>query len=100
MARKSIISHIEAQTERIISQYEALETDFNALQEECVGLRVKVREQEEQLREMKAEIQRLRLAESLSGGDATDKTKSRARINLLLREVDKCIALLTKAQQN
>jgi septal ring factor EnvC (AmiA/AmiB activator) len=100
MARKSIITHIEAQAERIISQYEALETEYAALNEEREQLRVKVREQEEQLRELKAEVQRLRLAESLAGGDTTDKTKSRARINLLLREVDKCIALLTKAQQN
>ena len=100
MARKSIITHIEAQTERIISQYEALESEYAALSEEREQLRAKVREQEEQLRELKAEVQRLRLAESLAGGDATDKSKSRARINLLLREVDKCIALLTKAQQN
>lgn len=100
MAQKSIITHIEAQTERIISQYEALEADYNALNEERNVLHGKVREQEEQIRELKAEVQRLRLAESLAGGDTTDKTKSRARINLLLREVDKCIALLTKAQQN
>lgn len=100
MAQKSIISHIEAQTERIISQYENLEAEYAALSEEREQLRIKVREQEEQLRELKAEVQRLRLAESLAGGDTTDKTKSRARINLLLREVDKCIALLTKAQQN
>lgn len=100
MAQKSIITHIEAQTERIISQYEALEADYNALNEERNVLHGKVREQEEQIRELKAEVQRLRLAESLAGGDTTDKTKSRARINLLLREVDKCIALLSKAQQN
>ena len=100
MARKSIISHIEAQTERIISQYETLEVEYATLCEERDELRSKVREQDEQLRELKAEVQRLRLAESLAGGDTTDKTKSRARINLLLREVDKCIALLTKAQQN
>lgn len=100
MARKSIITHIEAQTEKIISQYESLEAEYAALSEEREQLRAKVREQDEQLRDLKAEVQRLRLAESLAGGDTKDKTKSRARINLLLREVDKCIALLTKAQQN
>jgi len=42
-------------------------------------------------------VQRLQLAVSL-GGDTANKNKSRARINLLLREVDKCIALLTKAE--
>ena len=46
---------------------------------------------------LKAEIQRLRLAEGLSGNSA-DNSKSRARINQLLREVDKCIALLAKQE--
>lgn len=99
MACKSIIKHIEAQAQRIITQYENLEEQCLQLREERDALRAQLREQEEQLREAKAEVQRLRLAEGLSG-NKTDKAKSRARINLLLREVDKCIALLTKAQQN
>ena len=84
MACKSIITHIQAQA------------DYAQVCKERDELKAHVREQEEQLRELKAEVQRLRLAESL-GGNATDKAKSRARINQLLREVDKCIALLTKA---
>ena len=99
MACKSIIKHIEAQAERIISQYEKLEADCEQLRIERDALRVEVREQQEQLRGLKAEVPRLRLAERLTG-KTTDKTKSRARINLLLREVDKCIALLTKAEEN
>lgn len=97
MACKSIIKHIEAQAERIISQYEKLEEQYAQLQAERDALRQEVREQQVQLRDLKAEVQRLQLAESLSG-NTTDKTKSRARINLLLREVDKCIALLTKTE--
>ena len=99
MACKSIIKHIEAQAERIISQYEKLEADCEQLRVERDALRAEVREQQEQLRDLKAVVQCLRLAESLSG-NVTDKTKSRARVNLLLREVDKCIALLTKAEEN
>ena len=99
MACKSIITHIQAQAERVIAQHEKLEADYAQVCKERDDLRAEVREQQEQLRELKAEVQRLRLAESL-GGNATDKAKSRARINLLLREVDKCIALLTKAQQD
>ena len=99
MACKSIIKHIEAQAERIISQYEKLEADCEQLRIERDALRVELREQQEQLRDLRAEVRRLRLAESLSG-NVTDKTKSRARINLLVREVDKCIALLTQAEEN
>lgn len=80
----------------MIAQHEKLEADYAQVCKERDELRTQVREQEEQIRELKAEVQRLRLAESL-GGKSSDKAKSRARINLLLREVDKCIALLTKA---
>ena len=89
MACKSIITHIQAQAERVIAQHEKLEADYAAVCKERDELRAEIRE-------LKAEVQRLRLAESL-GGKSSDKAKSRARINLLLREVDKCIALLTKA---
>ena len=99
MACKSIITHIQAQAEMIIARGEKLEQELSQVCKERDELLLKVREQQEQLRDLKAEVQRLRLAESLSG-NVTDKTKSRARVNLLLREVDKCIALLTKAEEN
>ncbi len=99
MACKSIISHIEAQIDRVISQYEQLEGDYNAVCQERDNLLLQVREQQETIQALNAELKKLRLAEGLAG-NATDKSKSRARINLLLREVDKCIALLAKAQQN
>lgn len=99
MACKSIIAHIEAQTARIIGQYEKLEAEYVQLLQQRDALRAEARQREETIRDLKAEVERLRLAESLSG-NTTDKTKSRARINRLLREVDKCIALLTKVQQS
>ena len=37
----------------------------------------------------------MRLSEGL-GGPAGDRDKARARINRLMREVDRCIALLSK----
>jgi hypothetical protein len=61
------------------------------------SLKAELRKQQEENIALKAEVQRLRLTQSL-GGNTADKAKSRARINLLLREVDKCIALLTKAE--
>lgn len=99
MACKSIITHIEAQAARIIGQYEKLEADYAQLLQQRDALRAEAREREETIRDLKAEVERLRLAESLSG-NTSDRTKSRARINRLLREVDKCIALLTKVQQS
>ena len=39
----------------------------------------------------------MQLTAGLAGGSA-DKEKARARVNRLMREVDKCIALLNKPQ--
>lgn len=97
MACKSIISHIQAQAERVIAQHEKIESQLATLSAECDTLKVELRKQQEENIALKAELQRLRLMQSL-GGNTADKTKSCARINQLLREVDKCIALLTKAQ--
>ena len=99
MACKSIITHIDAQAERVIAQHEKLEEAFVALQHERDELQRELRSQAEEIQQLKAELKKLQLMEGLSG-QATDKTKSRARINLLLREVDKCIAALTKAEKN
>lgn len=97
MACKSIISHIQAQAERVIEQHEKIEAQLAALSAERDTLKADLRKQQEENIALKAELQRLHLMQSL-GGNTADKTKSRARINQLLREVDKCIALLTKAQ--
>ena len=89
--------HIQAQAEKVIAQNEKLENDLGALVQERNELKAQLHNQQEEIMTLKAEIQRLRLAESLSGNSA-DNSKSRARINLLLREVDKCIDLLTKTE--
>ena len=97
MACKSIISHIQAQAERVIAQHEKLESELATIVSERDSLKAELRKQQEENMALKAEVQRLHLTQSL-GGNTADKAKSRARINLLLREVDKCIALLTKAE--
>ena len=97
MACKSIISHIQAQAERVFAQHEKIEAQVATLTSERDALKAELRKQQEENMALKAELQRMQLAQSL-GGNTADKAKSRARINQLLREVDKCIALLTKAQ--
>ena len=44
-----------------------------------------------------AELARAQLAEGLAGGDG-GREKARARVNRLMREVDKCIALLRQPE--
>ena len=97
MACKSIITHIQPQAEKVIARHEKLEAEMAEVCRERDRLQAELRREQEQVRELKEEIKRLQLAKSLAGNSADNK-KSRARINLLLREVDKCIELLSKAE--
>ena len=56
------------------------------------ALRAEKRSLEERVRELDAELARMQLAEGLAGG-SRNREKARARVNRLMREVDKCIAL-------
>ena len=49
------------------------------------------------IRALDAEVGRMQLAEGLSGG-GRNRAKARARVNRLMREVDRCIALLEKPE--
>lgn len=59
------------------------------------ALKEEKRHLEERLRTMDHELERMQLSEGLAGNSA-NKEKARARVNRLMREVDKCIALLNK----
>lgn len=67
-----------------------LTAERDALKEEKRAL-------EQRVRDLDRELSKLQLSEGLAGGKA-DKEKARARVNRLMREVDKCIALLNKAE--
>jgi predicted nucleic acid-binding Zn-ribbon protein len=70
--------------ERSAQQAEQLET----LQSQVGQLEARITEQAEK-------EQVLRMAQSL-GGDEADNSSAKRRINELVREIDKCIALLNK----
>ena len=50
---------------------------------------------EAQIRELGKELARVQLSQGLAG-NAPDQSKAIARVNRLMREVDKCITLLNK----
>lgn len=60
------------------------------------ALKAQNRTLQEQIRELDARLARVELSEGLCGR-SPDREKARARVNRLMREVDKCIALLRQA---
>ncbi|WP_288865682.1 hypothetical protein [uncultured Alistipes sp.] len=95
MADKSVIQNIEARVRQLIGEHRRLSGICAELTAERDALRKENRALEERNRELDAEVARMQLTEGLAGG-STNRDKARARVNRLMREVDKCIALLER----
>ncbi len=98
MAEKSIIKELEGQVALLIEDHKRLSRLNCELEEQRVKLVQQRRELQEQVSELNGELSSLRLSEALSG-NGTDRDRARARVNQLMREVDRCIALLNKVDQ-
>ncbi len=75
---------------------------YEELREECRSLQTKVREQEEELAQTKAQLQKakseydgLMTARMLEISDG-DRESARRRLAKLIRDVDKCITLVSE----
>ena len=98
MADKSIIKDLEVQIANLLSDHKRIYALNSSLNQQKAKLLAERRALQEQVTELTNELSALRLSQAL-GGQATDRDKSRARINHLMREVDKCIALLNAAKE-
>lgn len=93
MADKSVITNIEARVKQLIDDHRRLSELCAELTAQRDALRSEKRTLEVRVRELDAEVARMQLAEGLAG-ESRNRDKARARVNRLMREVDKCIALL------
>ncbi len=95
MADKSVITNLEARIRQLIDDHRRLSESCVELTLQRDALRVENRTLEERVRTLDAEVARMQLAEGLAG-ESRNRDKARARVNRLMREVDKCIALLDR----
>jgi len=95
MADKSLIDGIESKVARLIERHDRLKREASELAIQCDKLKAQNRELVAKLAESDRRIATLELSEGL-GGDASDRKQAKARVNRLMREIDKCIALLNK----
>ena len=86
MAEKKVISDFEAQIRQLIADHRRL----TALCKETAAERDTLRKENRDL-----QMQVKELGQGLAG-NAPDQSKAIARVNRLMREVDKCITLLNK----
>lgn len=97
MASKEVIDELGHRVARLIEEHRSAKASCKALGEECLALKEENRSLRERIRELDSELALLQLSEGLAG-DSRNKDKARARVNRLMREVDRCIAIVGKRE--
>ena len=94
MNSKAIIESLTADVERLMKLHNSAMEEVVALREKSGEQSEKIRTLQEQLREAKAEVEKASLHAAIAGS-VSNKAAARSHINRLLREVDKCIAMVS-----
>lgn len=95
MAELPIIGTIRGKIERLIADNVKLRAEYRKLTEQKDRLRSDNRNLTAKVAELEKRISILELTAGLAS-TAADRKQAKARVNHLMREVDKCIALLNR----
>ena len=99
MADKDIIIRLHDEVERLIADHERIAKECRDLVKQRDKLLGEKHRLEERLREQDTRIKSLELVGVMRGDDGNVE-RARARVNSLLREVDRCIAAIKNEQEN
>ena len=94
MSNNDIIATLTADVERLIKLHESAMAEVAALREKSSEQNATIRSLQEQLRGAKAEAEKAAVHAAIAGS-VSNKAAARAHINRSLREVDKCIAMVS-----
>lgn len=86
---------LEERTSILINRYKMLKDKYSKLEEENRRLNDELANSNNSYSELESQFKIYRLAMSVSG-QTEDKTEAKRRINQIVRDIDKCIALLNK----
>ncbi len=96
MADKSVITDLGNRIRQLIDDHKRLSALCAELTAENGALKATNRTLQEHQKVLETELSHMQLAAGLAGDDR-NRDKARARVNQLMREVDKCIALLSNS---
>ncbi|MBO5901841.1 MAG: hypothetical protein J6Q36_05455 [Alistipes sp.] len=99
MSQKDIVKRLHDQVERLIADHERIAKECRELVKQRDKLLGEKHRLEERLREQDTRIKSLELVGVMRGDDGNVE-RARARVNNLLREVDRCIAAIKNEQEN
>ena len=95
MAKESVIESLVSDVERLMKLHDSALEEVTALRAKNEEQSAKIRTLQTQLKELQSELKQQSLRNAI-GGATANKAAARAQINSLLREVDACIAMVSK----
>lgn len=90
-----LLNDLKANIEQLFQQYNHLENEITTLEEKVLSLKSEIELLEKDKLEMSQKNEQLKIATVLLSGVDENKV-AKQKINRLVREIDKCIALLNK----
>jgi hypothetical protein len=79
----------------LLTGYKRLKAEVEELLIENKGLKISLKDKEEEVKEIEKKYEKLKLTGALLG-DGGNARESKQRIGELVREIDRCIALLNR----
>jgi len=90
-----LLNELRANVERLFHDFNELEAENKLLIEKVAALKETIASLEEEKAELGRKNEKIRIANLLLAG--SDKnSEAKRKINIIVREIDKCIALLNK----
>jgi len=90
-----ILNSLKERTKQIMALCDGLKEEKKSLLTTNKELKQKVTQHEKEIDNIKTKYNTLKIAKTVSGTD-NDVHETKLRVNKIVREIDKCIALLNK----
>ena len=92
---KLLLDDLKANTQRLFKDFNILENEIKSLEDRVLGLNYDIKLLETEKSELSRKNEQLKIATLLLSG-VDENREAKQKINKLVREIDKCIALLNK----
>ena len=86
---------LKSNTQKLFHEITEMESEKEQLEKDVIALNREIETQKQENSELSQKIEQLKLATQLLSGVDENK-EARQKLNKLIREIDKCIALLNK----
>jgi|ERR1035437_863141 hypothetical protein len=93
--KESIINSLEEKVKKLITLHETLKSENHHFSSENNDLRDIIKLKDNELKDLQGRYEQLKLAKLLVTG-SEDVHEAKLKVNKIVREIDKCIALLNK----